>query len=206
MTIALDADDVLFPFVPHFCKFLNWKYNLNLAEKDVHTYQMWKVYKVPMQQAIDDIDEFSETPAFKRIIPYKNSVEGVKQLKELDTLALVTSRRSRYKQYTENQIDNFFPGLFSQVLLGNSFPKSGKEITKRELCNKANAWLMIEDSKSYALDIAKDIPVIVPAKPWNLETYGKNILRLNEQADALWIRIPKVARELDRDPYCLLQH
>jgi len=57
---------------------------------------------------------------------------------------------------------------------------------------------------AYFLNIAKDIPVIVPAKPWNIDIYGSNIIRLNEPPETLWKRIPIIARELDRNPYCLL--
>lgn len=200
MAIGIDVDDVLFPFVPHFCRFLNWKYGLNLSEKDIHSYQMWKVYHVTMQQNLDDIGEFSETPAFRQITPYEHSIEGVKQLRELDSLLLITSRRIHFRKHTENQINYFFPGLFSSILLGNAFPQSGKEVKKRELCNENSIWLMLEDCKSYALDISRDIPVIVPAKPWNLEAHGSNIIRVS----GMWKRIPEVAQELSINPYCLL--
>lgn len=203
MAIGIDLDEILFPFVPHLCGFLNFKYDLNLSEKDFFSYQFWKVYNVPMQQTITDIDEFCETKAFKRIEPFPFAREGLKQLKELDDLAVVTSRNSFRKKHTENQIEHFFPGLFSKIVFGNAFSNHEEETTKRELCSKNNIWLMIEDCFSYALDISKDIPVIVPGKPWNLDVYGSNMLRLND-SENFWLRIPLVARELDRNPYCLL--
>jgi len=175
MTIGIDIDEVLFPLVPKICKFLNKKHGISLAEKDFLSYDFWEnpAYRIngvqaTKQQAIEDFYEFIKNPEFRKIRPYPGAVKAVFELKKIDRLVAITSRQTELQNHTKWQMGYFFPKAFSNISFGNKYSKnSGPSITKRQLCRSNWVYLLLEDNLEYALEVSKDISVILFRKPWN---------------------------------------
>ena len=168
MVIGVDCDEVIFPLIPHHCIFLNKKYNLNLDWKKFTSYNFWEHYGRTRGQAIDDFKDFTNTDEFMKVMPIEGAVEGIRELKKLDDLYIITSRTDELNDKTHKWLEEHFNGIFSGVVFGNIFSTSGrKKIQKRQLCNENNISLLLEDHYDYALDVSRDVPVILFDKPWN---------------------------------------
>jgi len=196
MVIGVDLDEVVWPLLKHHCLFLNQKYNLNLKESDFYTYKFWDIYGVTREKAIEDFYEFTETEFFRSIKPFNDSFEGLKELKKLDELVGVTSRQDYLQEHTRKEIKKYFPNIFSKIIFGNSLSKTGVNISKRDICDGENVWLLLEDMRTYALEVSKDIPVILFDKYWNKDVEGDNIIRAYN-----WEDITNIARELATNPF-----
>ncbi|MDP1728657.1 MAG: HAD hydrolase-like protein [archaeon] len=176
MAIGIDLDEVVFPCVEYFCKFLNKKHNINFKYKEVLTYNLSEnaPYKIKgiqatKEQSIEDFYEFIETPEFKAIQPYPDAIEAISELRKLDFIVGITSRQNELQEHTRWQLNHFSPNLFSAIYFGNAYSKdkSKPQISKRELCKDHYVSLLLEDNARYALDVSQDIPVILFRRPWN---------------------------------------
>jgi len=175
MAIGVDIDEVLFPLVPEMCKFLNKKHGLSLTEESFFSYDFWENldYRIngvqaTKQQAIEDFYEFITNHEFRKIRPYPGAAKAIFELKKLDCLIAITSRQDELQNHTKWQLGYFFPRAFADVVFGNHYSKnSGPSISKRQLCKENYVNLLLEDNLNYALEVAKDIPVILFRKSWN---------------------------------------
>ena len=59
---------------------------------------------------------------------------------------VVTGRQDVVRDETETWIESFFPGVFDDVILTNSFTPN--EIHKANICRALNIGLIIDDNKS----------------------------------------------------------
>ncbi|MEK6886165.1 MAG: hypothetical protein AABX17_04325 [Nanoarchaeota archaeon] len=168
MVIGVDCDEVIFPLLPSHCAFLNDKYALNLDWRKFTSYNFWEHYGKTRGQAVQDFIEFTSTDEFMKVMPIEGSQEGIRELKKLDKLYIITSRTDNLKDKTNNWLEQHFQGIFSGVVFGNIFSNNGrKKISKRQLCSENNISLLLEDHWDYALDVSQDIPVVLFDKPWN---------------------------------------
>lgn len=198
MPIGVDLDEVLAPLIAHHCAFLNRKYGKSLAEADFCSYKFHEIYGVTLEQGVDDFYEFAQTPAYAEIEPYSEALAGVSELASLDELHVITSRQYFLQSHTCAWIHKHFKGKFSSIDFGNSFSKEGKKTSKAELCNRNNIWLLIEDNEKYALEVSRDIPVILFDKPWNRTLEARNITRAFN-----WRDIVDISREFATNPSSL---
>jgi len=193
MKIGIDCDEVIFPLLPNHCKFLNAKYGLNLDWTKFTTYNFWEQYGGTRDQAVQDFKDFTFTEEFMRTLPIEGSLEGVRELKKLGELYLITSRTDNLADKTQKWLDMHFEGLFSKLVFGNTFSSGEyKKTSKRQLCRENNIRLLLEDHYDTALDVSQAIPVILFDKPWN-HKYAKeskeNITRVKN-----WEQAVKVAK------------
>jgi len=165
--IGVDLDEVLCPTIRYYCIFLNRKYHLTLREKDFKTYEFYEIYGVTRKEAIKDFIEFTGTEFFMNMQPYPDALEGVKRLKELDDLCLITSRQEYLRGNTLRFLESFFPGVFSKVDFGNLYSLKGEKVGKLALCKKNNVKLLVEDDPRHAREVSREIPVILVNKLWN---------------------------------------
>jgi len=193
MTIGIDLDEVVFPLVPHFCKFLRRKYKINISPEDFLSYHFWEnpAYSIngvqaTKQQAVDDFYEFIQTLEFKEIQPYPEAKISLLELKNLDSLIAITSRQIELREHTRRQLDYFFPNTFQDVVFGNQYPKNLEQsISKKDLCLQNKVRLFFEDNWDYACEISENIPVILFDKPWNKNRSKEKITRVNSWKEAL---------------------
>ena len=66
-------------------------------------------------------------------------------------------------------IDQFFPGIFDEVVFCNYHNPAEPQFTKEEICHQKGVAMMVDDNLHYARDLAKaGIPVYLLEKPWNV--------------------------------------
>ncbi|KAL0479000.1 hypothetical protein AKO1_007878 [Acrasis kona] len=157
--IAVDIDEVLCPFVELLAEFYNRTHpTASPTHVDhFHSYQFSKVWKhLTEEQCAEIVEKFFESDEFAKQAPIKNASETLTRLKSKFDLVVVTSRQHVIKDRTEKLLNNYYPGIFSKVLMGNHWGRDGKKVSKADLCKEANAILLIDDSLDYANNVAQN--------------------------------------------------
>ncbi len=193
--IGIDLDEVIFPFLKYFLEFYNRKNKTNFAMKQFNIYELEEVLGISKEQMSQYVKEFSETSRLDLPVLI-GAIEGIKALKNKNNLYAITGRQNETKEFTENSIKKYFNGSFSGVHLADYHAERGFSTPKYEICKNLGIDLMIEDHPKTALEIAEknNIPVIVPARPWN-----KNCSYLNDKIYRVdeWGGIIKAAKRLN---------
>lgn len=188
MVIGVDCDEVIFPLLDNHCVFLNKKYSININPRMFSSYDFWRHYGATREQAVGDFIEFTATDEFMNVSPIEGAQEGIRELRKLDELYIITSRTANIKDKTQTWLDKHFPGLFSEIYFTNVFSNGEyNRLTKRELCKNHHASLLLEDHLDYALDVSQDIPVILFDKPWNqkLQSPIPNVYKIRAWPEVL---------------------
>jgi hypothetical protein len=82
--------------------------------------------------------------------PIKNAIDAMIELKKDNKLFIVTGRQEIVRNKTEKWVHDNFPGIFSDVVMTNSFTVA--EVPKVDVCKMLNIGLMFDDS----FDVCKD--------------------------------------------------
>ena len=197
--IAYDWDEVIAPLLGPHCNFLNKKYDLNLREEQFATYNWWDYYPATIDQAIKDLDEFCATDEFKAIRPYPDAIKYLPELLEIDEGEIVSSRPEYLRQGMTETINLYFSGKIKNIYLDSHLRERERGPSKRERCKMTGAGLIIEDVVKNAIDLSKDIPVILVDRPWN-QNLDKNI-RTNIYRSKNWKETIEIAKKLKECGY-----
>lgn len=190
MKIAIDLDEVLSNTMGPLCEFHNKKYKTNLKPKDFFSYEWEKVWggtsKDTVKKWIEFISENGEKLPVK-----KNALISVKELSKENELYVISARQNEIKKLTINWIEKNFPNYFKKILLANNYAIKGKELSKKELCEKEKIDILIEDQLKHSIGaVSKKRKVILFNYPWNKHTnLPKNIFRVNN-----WSEVTKLIK------------
>lgn len=167
--IAVDCDEVLVESVQSLLTYAKKNYNYNWNYDLIKDYFLSKntEFGISDQEALDLFDEYFSSPDAKQIIPVTWAYEKLSHWKKLwYTLIVVTARNHKAKSFTEYQISQHFPNLFSDIHFVSHYTEH--HIPKSQVCINIWASLLIEDNIDYTLEVAEcGIPCILIDKPWN---------------------------------------
>ncbi len=91
-------------------------------------------------------------------------VRGLKN--QWHELYVITARGDELQEATIQWIETHYPKMFSDIILANHYNENSR--CKWDICHYLWSELMFEDTiHNSEKIIAKDIPVIMPNKPWN---------------------------------------
>ena len=139
--IAVDVDEVLTPFVGTM---MSWKPPKKSLSK-FYPYLYRKIWDITEEESTRMVRDFYETEEFSKLQPMKDSVEVLGRLKNKGaTLYVMTGRQDCVRQKTEKWVETNFPGIFTDVVLTNSF--TPQEISKEYMCNVLHIGLIIDDN------------------------------------------------------------
>jgi len=179
--IAIDIDDTIFDFVGGYTFFHNKTHKTNLKREDFKAYSFNYIMGGTMHEAVNSVKEFYSSHFFRKMEPFPNSVEVIKELKKENKLFIVTSRPLDMQKGTLEQISKYFPNVFSDIFFSSNHytgaKNSGK--TKAEICFERGAFLLIDDSLDYAKEcLIKGIKTLLFDAPWNQNGEIKGITRV----------------------------
>lgn len=197
--IAVDVDEVLAQFVPQLIAFHNSRYATNHTIKDFHSYEFWRVWEIPREECDVRVREFFDSEHFAVMPTIPHSIEVLMELKRHHPhyqFYAVTSRQSFLEEVTRKWLHTHFPGVFTDVLLGNHYG-TGTKRSKPEMCASVNAKVLIDDSLLYATQCADaGLRVLLfdleHSYPWN-KTAGPlhpNIIRVDS-----WHTVHKLLKQ-----------
>jgi 5'(3')-deoxyribonucleotidase len=192
--IAVDVDEVLTPLVPHLLQFYNKKHNDCIQFEHFNSYQFWKVWGGTQDNASKLVNEFITTAEFLNQRPIAHSQEVLNALKSHYDFVVVTSRQHFLRDHTQQFMDMFFPGVFTELKMGNHYGEHGEKKTKAELCKEAGACLLIDDSVDYVQHVALHgiKAILFGDYPWNkCDDLHASVRRVKD-----WREVPVAIEEL----------
>ncbi len=171
--LAVDLDDVLFPFNELLCEFNRVNYGTRLRHEDIFTFDMQRVWGLSDAECRRRMAELRASPIFAEAYPLAGAREALIELTKegpyRTEVHVVTSRSEDYRELTEAWLKFRFDGMIAGLHLTNQFHgERYDKTTKSRICMKIGASLSIDDCMDHVHDITQlGIPVLVFDRPWN---------------------------------------
>lgn len=186
INIAVDNDEILFDLHGQLILFHNEVYGTKLKKKDFVSYNFHEVWGGTSEEATRKVSEFLGSDYFKKIKPVEGSQKAMESLKQRGhTLFVVTGRIHSLAEKTEDDIQEYFPNIFSGICFANTYG-TGIKTKKSILCRKLNTRLIIEDDLLHINDCANTgISVLVHDYQWNQGILPENATRFFDWKQAI---------------------
>ena len=140
--IALDLDEVLVPLLRPMAK---WR-GVQMPHGK-HPYLYREVFQCTEEQSQEILHKFYRSKDFLYLKPIpgaQRAMQILKNTRDIDKLYVVTGRQDIVRETTELWVERYFPGVFDDVILTNSFTEH--EVKKADLCRALGVGLIIDDS------------------------------------------------------------
>jgi 5'(3')-deoxyribonucleotidase len=139
--IAIDIDEVLVPFLNPMAKYHN-----KSISKTRYSYVYRDIFDITEEESQKMVQEFYKSQTFIQLTPMRGAQRAMYKLRRgADKLYIVTGRQDTVREETEDWIDTFFPNIFDDVILTNSY--TPHEVKKSDICRALNIGLIIDDNK-----------------------------------------------------------
>jgi len=171
--LTFDCDEVLAQLISYLLEHHdNTFLGVPLTWDEIGHYHLENIPKVQAtwvsfnewKKVFDDILLNHSVKKVNPVIWMQDIVSSLK--KNGHELYVVTARWDDVNQVTLDRIEKHYPKMFSDVVFANHY--NDKIVSKGEICKYLNSQLMFEDTIHNAEKIiGKNIPVIMPDKPWN---------------------------------------
>ena len=187
--LALDFDDLIYPFMDTLVPFHNATYGTALDLNDFHTFEFSEIWGGTLEESIAKIDEcFDSLEGHPE--PIDGSANAVKQLADMFELIIVTARPDSLRETTESFINQHFPDTFSSVHLCNSYAPEGyvNKKTKADVCQASDAVGLVDDSLSNVAAVAATgrFGVLFGNYGWNkADVLPAGVVRANDWNDVV---------------------
>lgn len=140
--IAIDIDEVLTPFLKPMAKYHN-----KTIRKPKYNYVYRQIFDIDESDSQKMVQEFYKSQEFSQLTPMKDAQKAMYKLrKNAHKMYIVTGRQDIVREETELWIDTFFPNIFDDVILTNSY--TPHEVKKSAICRALNIGLIIDDNKN----------------------------------------------------------
>jgi 5'(3')-deoxyribonucleotidase len=140
--IAIDVDEVLV----HLLKPMAKRRGVKLPENKKYNYLYREVFNCTEEESQVILRDFYMSEEFRNLKPIEGSQLAMNNLNMIfDKMYIVTGRQEIVREPTEIWIEHFFPGVFDDVILTNSF--TPHEVKKSDICRALNIGLIIDDNK-----------------------------------------------------------
>ena len=145
--IAIDIDEVLVPFLNPMTRYHGQKSCIRKTDKPKYNYVYRDIFNVTEKESQKMVQEFYKSGHFKVLQPIRGSQKAMLAFsRNAKKMYIVTGRQDVVREDTELWIDRFFPGIFDDIILTNSYTPN--EVKKVDICRSLNIGLIIDDNKS----------------------------------------------------------
>lgn len=142
--VAIDIDEVLVNFLFPMAKH-NHKMH-KLWSKPKYNYVYREIFDIDEVTSQKMVQEFYRSKAFMDLTPIPGSQKAMYKLRrKAKKMYIVTGRQDSVREETEAWVETFFPGIFDDVILTNSY--TPHEVKKSDICRALNIGLIIDDNK-----------------------------------------------------------
>lgn len=184
--IAVDIDEVLFPFVFEFAAHHNKLYGTELSQQDFWSYRFEEVIGVPLDEVLSRVYAFHEVD-YMEVEPIENARAILKRLAVTYDITILTARNSRYYERTERWLKHYFDVDFSSItMIGYEEDQGDTPKTKAEVCVELGAEVLIDDSLKYLTEASSAgvKGVLFGSYPWNqADALPTNVVRVTSWDD-----------------------
>ncbi len=193
MRIGLDLDEVLCDFLVSFLDHWNKKHGTLFTREQFKTYKLEDTLGCTSMEFQEELEAFNKSSQFFYMQPVSYARELVRDLKKKHELFIATARPEKLREATLAWL-NFHFGGFSDVVFALDY----NERPKARMAKWLGLNVAIEDNPTHALDLASaDIPVIVPACPWNINHQypdGVSIHKVEYSGKAISKKVEELSR------------
>lgn len=170
--ITFDCDEVLAELVKSMLhRHNNTFMGIPLERHEIADYYLENIPKIKEHNISFDAaksifdDAILDHHAINPVTGMQDIVAALKQ--QWHQLYVITARGDDLTQATIDWIENHYPKMFNDIILANHYNENHR--CKWDICSYLWSQLMIEDTIHNAEKIiGKNIPVIMPEKPWNM--------------------------------------
>ena len=165
--LAVDIDEVLFPFMVTMLDHTNSTYGLSHSIDEVKDFDL-KFWNISASEAIERVHAVSSMDhRTVTALPYAKS--SLVLLKAQYQIFIVTSRHEEFRARTEEWLAHNFSDLYDKLIMtGNHY--SGRQFrSKAEVCLELGVSMLVDDQLHYAKESAQlGLPCILFGDyPWN---------------------------------------
>lgn len=147
--IAIDVDEVLVKFLYPMAKHHGQVHKL--LSKPKHKYIYRQIFDIDELESQRMVREFYKSKDFMDLTPIKGAQLAMYKLRgDAKKMYVLTGRQEVVRDETETWINHYFPGIFDDVILTNSYTPN--EVKKIDICRALNIGLLIDDN----IDICKE--------------------------------------------------
>jgi uncharacterized HAD superfamily protein len=153
-TIAVDVDDVVFPFVPPFVKYLG-EQGIVVTPEHFTTYDLSQIYPIEKSKAAKLVAKFVEAQHVL-IDPVPGSVEAIGKLSHRYEVDIMTARDKRFERLTRQWFAQHFPDSIRNIhVIDAHYAAGGSPAAKAEACLRLGVDYLIDDLPIYINEVAK---------------------------------------------------
>lgn len=168
--VAVDIDEVLFPFLREFSAHHNQKYGTKLSQEDFWTYKFEEVMGVPIDEVLERIFRYHDVD-YLGVEPIADASHAMSRLAKKYDIAILTARNAKVRVKTEAWLHRYFGELdfHSITMIGYKEDKDWQPTTKAEVCVDIGAQALVDDSLSHLEDAVKHgvDGILFGNYPWN---------------------------------------
>lgn len=166
--LAIDIDEVLFPFLPELIKHHNQVYGTNFRLEQFDTYDFYKVWGGTSNQTVQKVHAFLKLPQ-THIEPLEQATQAIATLKQHYQLVVITSRDKQLEERTRQWLIYHFPDTFHDIILAGNHYTGLDFRTKIEVCRELGAVCLIDDSLRYVTECSREgfKAILFGDYPWN---------------------------------------
>lgn len=141
--VAIDVDEVLVNFLYPMAKY--HKKVHKLWSKPKYNYVYRQIFDIDETESQKMVREFYKSKDFMELTPITGSQLAMYKLRaNAKKMYVLTGRQEVVRDETETWIQHYFPGIFDDVILTNSYTPN--EIRKIDICRALNIGLLIDDN------------------------------------------------------------
>jgi len=145
--VAIDIDEVLVPFLNPMARYHKQKSGIQKTDKSKYSYVYRDIFNVTEEESQKMVQEFYKSGHFQVLKPIRGSQLAMRSLRNnAEKMYIVTGRQDVVREDTEIWVNHFFPGIFDDVILTNSYTPN--EVKKVDICRALNIGLIIDDNKT----------------------------------------------------------
>lgn len=145
--LAVDVDEVLYPFMELFIEHHNRGYGTDRTLEQFNSYVIEENFPMNSDEKLQRIASFVTNGGFRDGSPLSKSKAAINELSKSYNLVVVTSRWKDWEQDTLDWLEKHYSKTFQNVHFANSITWSrGDKHDKASICKELGAVAFIDDS------------------------------------------------------------
>ena len=166
--IAVDVDEVIFPFVDDLIEYVDRQHSVKLSREEFVTYSLADIWKGGPHEGAEVIKAYVDQQGIE-VAPVKGAAEALGQLCAKYEVVIITARDLDVQDKTKNWAYRHFPDIFKEIHLVGNQKDSVSYREKAEVCKELGVFCLIDDSlKPVVQTHAAGIKSILFGNyPWN---------------------------------------
>lgn len=181
--IAIDYDEVLFPFIVNLVIYHNSKYGSSLSFNDFTGFK-YQPHSDKIADAHDKMKEFARSQEYMFIDPLPGAREALHDLSNMFDFHLVTARDVETMETVETMLEKHFSGMFKGLHFLGAGDMVNLTQSKLDLCANLGVSILVDDSVTNfeLLDDFEIDGILFGEYPWNKKEHPESLIRITDWA------------------------